>query len=82
MEAMAKLQQQDAFVAVLNTAAAIRFLPSPEVFKNHCITLKQDQEIEYEDLSSFSLKQAIRMSAVLISHCAMRHAVESLMCIP
>ena len=50
MEAMAKLQQQDAFVAVLNTAAAIRFLPSPEVFKNHCITLKQDQEIEYEDL--------------------------------
>ena len=50
MESMARLQQQDSYIAVLNTAAAIRFLPSPEIFRNHCITLKQDQEIEYEDL--------------------------------
>lgn len=50
MEIMAKLQDGHPYITVMNTAAAIRFLPSPTVFKQHCLTLKQDDEIEYDTL--------------------------------
>ena len=56
MEVMAKLQEKDTYIAVLNTAAAIRFLPSPEVFQNHCIHIKQDMEIEYDKLKKLLME--------------------------
>lgn len=50
MEVMAKLQTNQPYLCILNTAAAIRYLPSPNVFKQHCITLKKEEEFPYETL--------------------------------
>lgn len=50
MEVMAKLQDKHPYITILNTAAAIRYLPSPDVFQQHCIKLHQDDEIEYDTL--------------------------------
>lgn len=50
MEVMEKLQRKQPFICVMNVAAMIRYLPSPEVFQQHCITLRKDDEIEYETL--------------------------------
>lgn len=52
MEVMAKMMDPSPRIVILNTAAAIRYLPSPEVFKQHFITLKTDQEIEYDTLKA------------------------------
>lgn len=52
MEVMAKMMDPSPRIVILNTAAAIRYLPSPEVFKQHFITLKTDQEIEYDTLKT------------------------------
>lgn len=52
MESMAAMMDGKPRIVVLNTAAAIRYMPSPEVFQQHFITLKTDQEIEYDDLKA------------------------------
>lgn len=48
MEVMAKLQTSHSYITIMNTAAVIRYLPSPEVFRQHCLCIKQDDEIAYE----------------------------------
>ena len=52
MESMAAMMDGKPRIVVLNTAAAIRYMPSPEVFQQHFISLKTDQEIEYDDLKA------------------------------
>lgn len=50
MESMAKLLDDTKKIVILNTSAALRYVPSPSVFKEHCIALKTDQEIAYDTL--------------------------------
>lgn len=51
LEVMAKLlQQKDPVILIVNTAAFMRFLPSPKQFEQHCFHLHIDDEIEYEVL--------------------------------
>ncbi|MEG1474297.1 MAG: transcription-repair coupling factor [Longicatena sp.] len=50
MEVMAKLQTNHPYICIMNSVAAIRFMPSPTVFKQHCINLHKDDEIAYEQV--------------------------------
>ena len=50
MEMMARLMDHTPKICILNIAAAIRYLPSPAVFQQHCINVQIDQEIEYDQL--------------------------------
>lgn len=48
MEVMAKLQDGHPYICVMNVAAAIRYVPSPKVFQEHCLHIKQEEEMEYD----------------------------------
>ena len=51
LEVMADiLQRKEPYVLIVNTAAFMRFLPSPQLFAQHCFHLHIDDEIEYEVL--------------------------------
>ena len=50
METMAKLTSDEPFVCIMNTAAALRYVPSPTVFKKCFIHLKRDDIQDYEQL--------------------------------
>ncbi len=51
LEVMADiLQREQPFILILNTAAFMRFLPSPKQFAQHCFRLHVDDEIDYEEL--------------------------------
>ena len=50
MEVMGKLLEDRPYICVMNTAGAIRFQPSKEQFEKHTLSLKQDEEIAYDDL--------------------------------
>lgn len=52
MEVTAKLLEDKPFLCVLNSAAAIRFMPEREIFESHCLNLEIDMEIEYEQLKT------------------------------
>ncbi|MEG0468587.1 MAG: CarD family transcriptional regulator, partial [Longicatena sp.] len=52
MEVMAKLQEHKPCICILNTAAAMRLLPKPEIFKEYCIHIQQNQEVHYESLKT------------------------------
>ena len=52
METMAKLLDDRPYVVILNTAAAIRFQPSKETFKQHVINIKRDDEVDYDALKT------------------------------
>lgn len=50
MEVIARILTGKPFICIMNSAAAIRFMPKKEVFQDHCITLKNGLEIGYEHL--------------------------------
>ena len=52
METMAKLTSSDPFVCIMNTASAVRYVPSLEVFKQCFIHLKTDDIQDYEQLKT------------------------------
>lgn len=51
LEVLASLIQNDEpLILIVNTAAFMRYLPSPALFAKHCFHLHTDEEIEYEVL--------------------------------
>ena len=50
METMAKLSGDEPFVCIMNTASAVRYLPSPDIFKQCFIRLKRDDIQDYDEL--------------------------------
>lgn len=50
MEVMGRILEDRPFICVMNSAGALRFQPSKEDFNAHTLSLKQDEEIEYEDV--------------------------------
>lgn len=61
LEVLASLIQNDEpLILIVNTAAFMRYLPSPALFAKHCFHLHTDEEIEYE-----VLKQRLQNSGCL-----------------
>lgn len=56
METMAKLQGNHTYITVMNVAAAVRFLPSPKVYKTHYLHLHTGDKIDYDTLKCFLLE--------------------------
>ena len=52
MEVLSKLFDHQPYIVVMNAAAAIHYLPAPEVFQQHCITVKTNEETNYEQLKT------------------------------
>ena len=50
METMAKLSSDEPFVCIMNLAAAVRYVPSPSLFRQCFIHIKQDDIQDYEQL--------------------------------
>ena len=50
MEIMARLKQKKPCICIMNAAAAIRYLPDPDIFDAHCISIQNNQEVSYEGL--------------------------------
>lgn len=50
METMARLLEDKPCICILNTAAAVRYLPDPALFQECFIHLKLDEEVDYESL--------------------------------
>lgn len=50
MEVMAKLARQKPCICIMNIAGALRYQSAPEIFQAHCLHIKRDDEIEYDQL--------------------------------
>ena len=56
VEALNKIIHDNAKIIVCNSSALIRYLPNIEVFKECCIEIKIDKEIEMEDLKMLLIR--------------------------
>ena len=52
MEVLSKLFDNKPYIVVMNAAASIHYLPAPEVFQQHCISIKTNEETNYEQLKT------------------------------
>lgn len=52
MEVLSKLFDNKPYIVVMNAAATIHYLPTPEVFQQHCISIKTNEETNYEQLKT------------------------------
>ena len=50
IEVMARLTEGEPVVLIMNAAAFIRYLPSPEAFCAHCFDIHIDDEVDYEGM--------------------------------
>lgn len=50
MEVIARLKENKPCICIMNAAAAIHYLPAPDVFDKHCINVKTNEEIPYDQL--------------------------------